>query len=90
MYLLIWHLQCTKDFRRLIHCLGQNVIFRKHGPKNGQHSFEQRQKEAEVLPAKQGTKGIISNITFAVFLQTKLAGNISFSGIHTLGVATLN
>ena len=40
MYLLIWHLKCTKEFLCLIHALWQNMTFRKQAPKNCQHNIE--------------------------------------------------
>jgi hypothetical protein len=40
MYLLIRHLQCTKEFLCLVHALWQNVILRKQAPNNRQQAIE--------------------------------------------------
>jgi hypothetical protein len=39
MYLLICHLECTKEFLCLVHALGQNVIIRKQAPNNCQQAI---------------------------------------------------
>jgi hypothetical protein len=40
MYLLIRHLECTKEFLCLIHELWQNVILRKQAANNRQQAIE--------------------------------------------------
>jgi hypothetical protein len=40
MYLLIRHLQCTKEFLCLVHALWQNVILRKQAPNNRKQAIE--------------------------------------------------
>jgi hypothetical protein len=40
MYLLIHHLECTKEFLCLVHALWQNVILRKQAANNRQQAIE--------------------------------------------------